>query len=99
MMGFGRVFAVLAPFIAAYLLGAGLSRPALYQLFGVVMLVSGVAVYSLHRTYIGANAMDAMQEETKAAEERVTVAAACAEPGAAGERQFRASALASRVTT
>ncbi len=75
MMGFGRVFAVLAPFIAAYLLGAGLSRPALYQLFGVVMLVSGVAVYSLHRTYTGANAMDAMQEETKAAEERVTVAA------------------------
>ncbi len=75
MMGFGRVFAVLAPFTAAFMLDAGLSRPALYQIFGVVMLVSGVAAYSLHRTYVGVHALDAMQEEARVAEVRAGAAA------------------------
>ncbi|HMO11887.1 MAG TPA: hypothetical protein PKB06_10400, partial [Actinotalea sp.] len=59
----------LAPFLAAFLLGSGLSRPVLYQVFGVVMLCSGLAIYSLHRSYAGDHALDAMQEEAKAAEE------------------------------
>lgn len=68
MMGFGRAFAVLAPFVAAFLLDAGLSRPTLYQVFGVVMACSGIAVVALHRSYAGDHALDAMQEESRAAE-------------------------------
>lgn len=74
MMGFGRAFAVLAPFLAAFLLGAGLSRPVLYQVFGVIMLGSGLAIFALHRTYAGEHALDAMQEESRAADELLAAA-------------------------
>jgi benzoate transport len=63
MMGFGRIVAFLAPNIAALLLAQGLTPPAVYQVYGVVLAVSGVAVFLLHRTYSGANALDAMQLE------------------------------------
>ncbi len=66
MMGFGRVVAFLAPNIAAFLKGQGLSSPTIYQIFGVVLAVSGVAVWSLHKSYRGANALDAMQIEKQA---------------------------------
>jgi MFS family permease len=69
MMGFGRVIAFLAPNIAAYLLAQGLTAPNVYQVYGVVLAVSGVAVYLLHRTYSGANSLDAMQVETQAMEQ------------------------------
>ncbi len=67
MMGFGRVIAFLAPNIAAFLLGRGLSAPSVYQIFGIVLAVSGVCVYLLHRTYAGEHALDAMELESVAA--------------------------------
>lgn len=67
MMGFGRVIAFLAPNIAAFLLGQGLTPPNVYQVYGVVLAVSGVTVWLLHRTYSGAHTMDAMQIEGAAA--------------------------------
>jgi benzoate transport len=69
MMGFGRVVAFLAPNIAAFLLARGLTAPNVYQVYGVVLAVSGVAVLLLHRSYSGAHTLDAMQLETKAAME------------------------------
>lgn len=67
MMGFGRVVAFLAPNIAAFMLNAGLTPPQVYMVYGVVLALSGVAVWLLHRTYSGDNALDAMQEETRLA--------------------------------
>jgi hypothetical protein len=67
MMGFGRVIAFLAPNIAAFMLTRGLTPPQVYMVYGVVLALSGVAVLFLHRTYKGANAMDAMQLETQRA--------------------------------
>lgn len=64
MMGFGRIIAFLAPNIAAAMLAAGLTPPQLFQVFGVVLFLSGVVVYFLHRTYRGDNALDAMEIET-----------------------------------
>jgi benzoate transport len=63
MIGFGRAVAFLAPNIAALLLAQGLRPPGVYQIYGVVLAVSGVAVLLLHRTYSGDNALDAMQVE------------------------------------
>jgi MFS family permease len=68
MMGFGRVVAFLAPNIAAFLLARGLSAPNVYQVYGVVLAVAGVAVWLLHRSYSGANALDAMQLEAQSME-------------------------------
>jgi benzoate transport len=65
MMGFGRIVAFLAPNIAAFMLSQGLTPPQVYQVYGVVLAVSGVAVWLLHRTYRGANALDAMQQEAQ----------------------------------
>ena len=67
MMGFGRVVAFLAPNIAAFLLAQGLTAPNVYQVYGVVLAVSGVAIFLLHKTYSGANKLDAMQLEAQAA--------------------------------
>jgi benzoate transport len=67
MMGFGRVVAFLAPNIAAFLLAQGLTPPGVYQVYGAVLAVSGIAVLLLHRSYRGANALDAMQQEAVAA--------------------------------
>lgn len=64
MMGFGRGVAFLAPNIAAFLLAQGLTPPNVFQVYGVVLLVSGLFVWLLHRTYSGDNAMDAMETET-----------------------------------
>jgi len=68
MIGFGRIVAFLAPNIAAFLLAQGLTPPGVYQVYGVVLAVSGVAVWLLHRTYSGDNALDAMQVEGQAME-------------------------------
>ena len=67
MMGFGRVVAFLAPNIAAFMLTRGLTPPQVYMVYGTVLALAGVAVYLLHRTYRGDNALDAMQTETKLA--------------------------------
>lgn len=67
MMGFGRAVAFLAPNIAAFLLNRGLTPPNVYQVYGVVLFVSGIAVYLLHQTYRGDHALDAMQLEAQAA--------------------------------
>jgi benzoate transport len=71
MMGFGRVVAFLAPNIAAFLLAQGLTPAGVYQVYGAVLAVAGVAVYLLHRTYRGENALDAMELEARAATGRV----------------------------
>ena len=65
MMGFGRVVAFLAPNLAAFMLTRGLTPPQVYMVYGVVLAVAGVAVLLLHRTYRGANTLDAMQLETQ----------------------------------
>lgn len=70
MMGIGRVVAFLAPNIAAFLLSRGLTPPNVYQVYGVVLLVSAAAVFLLHRTYTGANKLDAMETETALAEQQ-----------------------------
>lgn len=67
MMGFGRIVAFLAPNIAAFLLAQGLKAPDVYQVFGVVLAVSGLAIILLHKSYRGAHSLDAMQLEAKAA--------------------------------
>lgn len=69
MMGFGRVIAFLAPNVAAFLLAQGLTAPNVYQVYGVVLAFSAVAVFLLHRSYRGAHRHDAMQLEAKAAHE------------------------------
>lgn len=63
MMGFGRVVAFLAPNIAAFLLARGFTAPNVYQVYGVVLAVSALAVWLLHRTYSGDDSLDAMQIE------------------------------------
>ena len=65
MMGFGRVVAFLAPNLAAFMLTRGLTPPQVYMVYGAVLVVAGVAVLLLHRTYRGANSLDAMQLETE----------------------------------
>ncbi|MEI2777505.1 MAG: MFS transporter [Tetrasphaera sp.] len=67
MMGCGRAVAFLAPNIAAFMLNRGLTPPNVYQVYGVVLLISGLAVYALHKTYRGEHALDAMQLEAQAA--------------------------------
>jgi benzoate transport len=69
MMGFGRAVAFLAPNIAAFLLARGLSTPNVYQVYAVALAGSGVAVWLLHRSYSGANKLDAMQMEGRTMEE------------------------------
>lgn len=64
MMGIGRVVAFLAPNVAAYLLDRGLTAPNVYQVFGIILLVSAAAVLLLHRTYSGDDVLDAMETET-----------------------------------
>lgn len=51
MMGVGRVIAFFAPNVATFLQGRGFSAEGLYQLYGVVLVVSAVAVTALHLTY------------------------------------------------
>jgi benzoate transport len=63
MMGLGRVVAFFAPNIATFLQGRGLDAGDLYRVYGVVLVVSGLAVLALHATYRGAHKLDAMDEE------------------------------------
>lgn len=67
MMGFGRIVAFLAPNIAAFLLAQGLTAPNVYQVYGLVLAASGAAIFLLHRSYSGADKLDAMQLEAEAA--------------------------------
>ncbi|CAM3501378.1 MFS transporter [Nocardioides dubius] len=66
MMGLGRVVAFFAPNTATFLQERGFTAPDLYQLYGLVLVVSGIAVLALHATYRGANRRDAMDEEDDA---------------------------------
>jgi len=66
MMGVGRVVAFLAPNIAAFLEERGLSAPDLYRLYGGILVLSGIAVLMLHRSYRGEDSEDAMEAETRA---------------------------------
>ncbi|MDO5498834.1 MAG: MFS transporter, partial [Propionibacteriaceae bacterium] len=70
MMGIGRVVAFLAPNIAAFLLNRGLTAPNVYQVYGIVLLVAAGAVFLLHRTYTGANKLDAMETESAMAAQK-----------------------------
>lgn len=63
MMGIGRIVAFFAPNIATYLQSRGFTPSELYQLYGGILLLSGIAVTALHLTYRGANARDAMEAE------------------------------------
>lgn len=78
MMGFGRGVAIIAPTLVGYLLAGGWTAPMTYQLFGGVLVVAGISVYMLHRTYSGAQSLDAMETEGALAEKtaRDKVAAA-----------------------
>lgn len=69
MMGFGRGIAFLAPNVVALLLNAGWTPPMTYQLFGGLLVLAGITVYLLHRTYSGHNTLDAMETEGKLADE------------------------------
>jgi len=51
MIGFGRGVAILAPIFTGYLLKAGATPQFAYQLFGGVLLCSGILTLLLDRTY------------------------------------------------
>lgn len=51
MIGFGRGVAILAPIFTGYLLKAGATPQFAYQLFGGVLLCSGILTVLLDRTY------------------------------------------------
>ena len=53
MMGYGRSVSVIVPIAMGYLLQNGLTPKALYQFFGVLVLVAGLLVYCLHLSYRG----------------------------------------------
>lgn len=63
MMGVGRVIAFFAPNVATFLQEHGFTAAGLYQLYGVVLLGSGIAAAALHATYRGRNRRDAMEAE------------------------------------
>lgn len=70
MMGVGRVIAFFAPNVATFLQGRGFSAEGLYQLYGVVLVVSAVAVTALHMTYRRGE-LDAMDSEGAIAPETI----------------------------
>lgn len=51
-MGFGRAVSILTPIAVGYLLTAGMTPPALYSMYAVILLVSAAACYGLDRTYL-----------------------------------------------
>lgn len=53
MMGFGRGVSIVVPILIGYLLKAAWTPEQVYQVFGVVMLLAGLCVLGLHRTYRG----------------------------------------------
>ncbi|MFE6647293.1 MFS transporter [Nocardioides sp. NPDC057772] len=71
MMGLGRVVAFFAPNVATFLQGLGYGPDDLYRIYGLVLVVSAVAVTGLHLVYRGQK--DAMDDE---ADEAATLAQA-----------------------
>ncbi|MEI2764244.1 MAG: MFS transporter [Dermatophilaceae bacterium] len=65
MIGFGRAVAILAPIVAGALMDGGMAPATLYQIFGVMMVLSGLCVFLLHRSYRGES--EAMNEAVPAA--------------------------------
>lgn len=53
MIGFGRGVSILAPIVVGYLLANGLTPRFLYQAFAGVLVLAGLAVLALDRTYLG----------------------------------------------
>lgn len=49
--------------VATFLQGQGFTPGELYQMYGVVLALSGVTILMLHATYRGADKRDAMDEE------------------------------------
>ncbi|SDK33689.1 hypothetical protein SAMN05428985_103647 [Nocardioides sp. YR527] len=66
MRGVGRIVAFFAPNLATFLQERGMSPAELYRLYGVVLLLSGIAVIALHATYRRLNRADAMEAEEEA---------------------------------
>lgn len=65
MMGLGRVVAFFAPNVATSLQGLGYGPDDLYRIYGLVLVVSAVAVTGLHLAHRGQK--DAMDEEAEEA--------------------------------
>ncbi|MFS0884844.1 MFS transporter [Aeromicrobium sp. 179-A 4D2 NHS] len=80
MMGAGRAVAFFAPNMATFLQERGFTPGELYNLYGAILALSGVAILLLHATYRGADQRDAMDVEAAVADEahdrRVAEAAA-----------------------
>lgn len=53
MIGVGRLVSIVAPILTGYLLDGGWSPENLYYLFGGVLIVAGVFMFALDRTYRG----------------------------------------------
>lgn len=53
MIGFGRGVAIVAPIFTGYLLKSDWTPQDLYQFFAAVLVVAGIAVLLLDRTYLG----------------------------------------------
>src|SRR5262249_12438951 len=53
MIGIGRGVAILAPILTGYLLKAGWTPQAMYQLFAGFFVVASAAIFMLDRTYRG----------------------------------------------
>lgn len=70
MMGFGRATSFITPIVTGYILSVGVTPQAMYMGFGVVMAVGGLCILSLHNSYKGIHALDAMQQEAKCAAAR-----------------------------
>ncbi|MGW0043379.1 MFS transporter [Rhodococcus sp. NPDC003348] len=53
MIGVGRLVSIVAPILTGYLLRGGWTPEKLYYLFGGVLVVAGVFMFALDRTYRG----------------------------------------------
>jgi hypothetical protein len=53
MVGFGRGVAIIAPIFTGYLLKSAWTPQDIYQFFAAVLIVAGIAVILLDRTYRG----------------------------------------------
>ncbi len=53
MIGLGRFASIIAPVVTGYLREAGISAPAIYKGFAGVLVLAGIAVFLLDRSYRG----------------------------------------------
>nr|WP_068161756.1 MFS transporter [Rhodococcus phenolicus] len=53
MIGVGRLVSIVAPILTGYLLDGGWTPETLYYLFGAVLVVAGLFMFGLDRTYRG----------------------------------------------